>query len=401
MTILCKPMSEMAPKVHLRNNIVVASGGSTTAATFEGADISVTTDATLKNTYFVEEDFLQELTVSNASGNTDITGYPTLARNDDYEGLDEVILNRGDYKKRLNLNFATYTGPDVKQVTGITEDETYLRYSYEWLAALINAGGDSAVYSGASRNAECWLAGEDLTGIPYWNSSGGPQRNGVLIASRYLAGANHWPIAVGATVVFKKSDGSNVTRTVIGASEIGTGAGDLRICVLDSDVPAGIKVYPVAGRWLMNAVSADSYFDVFHQYCGIFINRNRDASFIHHCAYEAFSKPKSSHIIGGVAVTDAVTTIMLDAAWPINKLPEFLALYSKRIDPNYGDSGSGILVRVASGLAAASVFTSGNGGPFFDEAYVNACIASARLDAIARGTTPPLQTVTVATDPTA
>lgn len=400
MSIHCKPMTAMAPKVHLRTGYAV-TGGISTSGTFEGATIATKTGATLKNFYIVEDDFLHDYTVSNASGNTDITAHPTLTRADDYEGADVVTLTRGSYKKQLNLNFTTDTGADAKQVTGITEADTYLRYSYEWLAALHAAGGNAAVYSGATRNAECWLAGEDLTGIPYSNTSLGAQGNGVPIASQYLAGVNHWPIQVGAEVTWKLADGSDVKRTVIGVSETGTGAGDLRIAALSSPLPAGIKVYPVAGRWLAKATgSAPGYFDTVTQYCGVFINRNRDVSFVHKCDHSSLPWPKVNHTIASTSITNAMTTFYIDAAFPENKLPEFSALSSIRIDPNYGDSGAAILVKVAGGLAAASVFTSGTGGPFFDEVYINACIASARLDAIARGNgTPALQTVTVAPSP--
>lgn len=357
----------------------------------------------MKNFYLVEDDFLHDYTVSNVSGNTDLTNYPKLARAGKYEGADVVTITRGNYKRQLNLNFTLATGAEAKQVAGITEADTYLRYSYEWLAALHAAGGDAAVYNGATRNPDCWLAGEDLTGIPYSNTSGGPQRNGAPIASQYLAGVNHWPIEVGAEVTWKLADGTEVKRTVIGVSETGTGAGDLRIAALSSPLPAGIKVYPVAGRWLAKATgSAPGYFDTVTQYCGVFINRNRDASFVHKCDHSGLQWPKVSHTIAGASVLNALTTFYIDASFPENKLPEFAALSSIRINPNTGDSGAAIFVKVAGGLAVASVFTSGTGGPFFDEAYSNALIASARLDAIARGNgTPALQTVIVAPDPTA
>jgi len=402
MIIQSKPMSEVAPQVHLRQATTVA-GGSAAADTYEGAEISVTTGGIAKNSYLVEEDFFQELTASNASGNTDITAYPTLTRADDYEGADVVMLQRGAYKRQLNLNFTTSGGDDVSAVTGITEDETYLRYSYEWLAAMLAAGGDAAVYSGATRNADCWLAGEDLTGIPYHNTTLGSCGNGLTIATQYVAGVNHFPVSVGAEYTWKLADGTEVKRTVIGVSETGTGAGDLRIAALSSPLPAGVKIYPVAGRWLAQATGSEpGYFDTATQYCGVFINQNRDASFVHKCDHSNIRWPKVNHTIAGISVSNALTTFYIDAAFSENKLPEFLALYAKRINPNTGDSGAGILVKVAGGLAAASVFTSGTGGPFFDEAYVNACIASARLDAISRGNgTPTLQTVTVAPDPTA
>lgn len=396
-TIICKPMTEMSPQVRLRSSNVVSSGGSAATSTFGGATITTTTGATLKNVYFAEESFFQQLTAANDSGNTDLTDFPNLTRVGNYTGTDEVILSRGIYKKKLLLNYQTLGGEAVKAATGIDAAETYLRYCYEWLAA---KSGTAAVYSGEDRDAGCWLADEDLTGIPYSNSTGGAQRNGVLIADNYLAGAHHWPIAVGATVTFKKADGSDVTRTVIGVSETGVGPGDLRICALSGTNPAGIKVYPVASRWVMGAVSNGASWDIAPQYCAVFINRNRDASFIHECFPEALSYAKKTATIGGVTVTDFLFDARLDAAWPENKLPEFLALSTKRIDPNYGDSGSGILVPVAGGLAAVATFGSPQGAPFLDEAFVNACIASARLDAIERGTTPPLQTVTVAPDPT-
>lgn len=400
MTIVCKPMRDVSPQVELAQSNVVISGGSVATTTFLGAEITTTISASFRNVYQVKEDFFQQITAANSSGNTNVSDYPILQRVGNYNGPDEVTLERGNYKKRLTLNFSTFTGATIKQSSAIAAAETYLRYSYEWLAAKIVAGGAAAVYSGASRNAGCWLAGEDLTGIPFSNSTGGAQRNGVLIANNYLAGAHHWPIEVGATVTFKKADGSDVTRTVVGVSETGPGPGDLRICALSGTNPAGIKVYPVAGRWIMGAISSGANWDISPQYCGIFINRNRDASFIHECFPESVSYAKKTATIGGVTVSNFLFDARLDAAWASNKLPEFLALYSKRIDPSYGDSGSAILVPVTGGLAAVATFGSPQGAPFLDEYFVNACIVSARLDAISRGTTPPLQTVTVAPDPT-
>lgn len=397
MTIRLKPMSEVAPRVYLRR-VLAATVGSTSTETFGGALITIRDGGTAKNSYIVEEDFFQELIVSNDSGNTDISEYPILTRVADYEGEDVVILQRGKYKKRLNLEFLTYVANDIIESSEIDPADSYLRYSYEWLAA---KSGVAAVYSGGNRNEGCWLSDEDLTGIPYSNTTGGPQRNGLLIADNYLAGANHYPIAVGANVTFKKADNTEVTRTVIGVSETGTGAGDLRICALSGTNPAGVKVYPVAGRWLLNAVSDGNNFNTYQQLFGVFVNRNRDASFLHLCHPFNVPRAKESCTIAGIAVTDVMTDMTFDALTPLWRVEEYATLSSLRINPNYGDSGSGILVPVASGLAAASVFSSGIGGPFFDEDFVNACIASARLDAISRGhASTPLQTVTVATDPT-
>lgn len=381
-SIICKPSAEVAPQVHLRNRLDV-TGSEPVTDTFRNAEITIIDGGTAVNYYFVEEDFFQDLTVSNESGNSDISGYPTIRRNDSYEGEDSILLQRGDFKRRLNLAYSTQSADGAKASTGIADGDNYLRYSTEWLASVID--GNSAVYSGTSRNPSCWLAGEDLTGIPYSNTSGGSQKNSGMISPRHLPGVKHFQMEVGTVLTFP--DGS--TRTIIGVSDP---VGDALMYLINADISAGTKVYPVPGRWLFITSESGVSFTTASQFVGVFVNRNRDASFVRVCDYESDSSPK----IDGDGFADCATTIRFDALWPEQIIPEFSSLSAYRIAPNTGDSGSAIFFKVADGLALGAVFTSGLGGPFMDEDFANALIVSADSNAgISTG-----YTVTVSPDPT-
>ncbi|MCX6766874.1 MAG: cadherin domain-containing protein [Candidatus Moranbacteria bacterium] len=104
------------------------------------------------------------------------------------------------------------------------------------------------------KNASVWTnrgsSALDLTGQSPWNSTGGYTRSGTLISPRHIAFANHYPIANGATVVFIDADNNIVSRTLQNQTAIaGT---DIKIGVLDSDVPANIAYYPIISIDQMN-----------------------------------------------------------------------------------------------------------------------------------------------------
>jgi hypothetical protein len=391
MIIDCKTITETAPNVILRRRPVDPTG-SATASDFRGAEIETYSGGEASFSYYVDEQTLQTNIVSNASGNTDISAYPLLTRVGDFDGMDTVLLTRGDFTRPLNLNFETTPISNAKSSVGITVAETYLRHSFEWLADMLDTQGEAAVYTGATRNAECWLD-EDLTGIPYSNSSGGAQKNSAMITPRHLPGVLHYSMAVGDSVTFP--DGS--VRTIIGVSTSTAATGDALMYAISAAVTAGTKVYPVAGRWLF-VTDENGTFETSSQFVGVYVNRNRDASFVRVCDYESSNYAK----VTGDGFADCITTIRFNALWPEQILPEFTAYDSYRIAPDTGDSGSAIFVPVADGLALASCFTSPLAGPFWDEDFVNALIVSANDDAVANGFTRPTDyTVTVAADPTA
>lgn len=391
MTIICKPSSDIAPQVHLLESYT-STGGTNVPGTFRDAQINTATGSTRKNKYYVSEDFLQTLTITNSSGNSDIANYPDIVRNGIFQGNDAVLLQRGDYIRQLNLNYITDTDANVVSSTGIKSGSNYLRYSTEWLASVIN--GNSSVYSGTSLNPLCWLAGEDLTGIPYSNTNGGQngfQKNSGMITPRHLPGVDHFRMPVGTVLTF--SDGS--TRTIIGVSN---NYQDALMYVLNANVSAGTKVYPVPGRWLFNISESGGFFTQASQFVGVFVNQFRIASFVRVCDFESSLKPSYD----GTGFTDCATVIRFNTSFPDSIIPEFSAMSAFYYNPINGDSGSAIFFKVASGLALGSVLTNTGTGPFMDEDFANALIVSANDNAVANGhARPPDYTVTVAPDPTA
>lgn len=391
MTIICKPSSEISPQVHLLESST-STGGTSTPSIFRNAQIATITGSTAKNFYFVSEDFIQTLTKTNPSGNSIIANYPTISRNGVFQGTDTVLLQSGDYIRQLNLNYTTITNATVVVSTGIKSGSNYLRYSTEWLASVIN--GNSSVYSGTSLNPSCWLAGEDLTGIPYSNTNGGQngsQKNSGMITPRHLPGVEHFKMSVGTVLTF--SDGS--TRTIIGRS---APYGDALMYVLNANVSAGTKVYPVPGRWLFNISESGGLFTQASQFVGVFVNQFRTASFLRVCDFQSGTVQGSS----GTGFTNCPYEIRFDAWFYEQIIPEFTAMSAFYYGAIPGDSGSAIFFKVASGLALGSVFSSSLGGPFMDEDFANALIVSANDNAVANGhARPPDYTVTVAPDPTA
>lgn len=388
MTIICKPSSDIAPQVHIEKSYI-ATGGTATPGIFRNAQISTITGSTAKNFYLVTEDFFQDLTITNSSGNSDITGYPTIQRNGDFQGIDTALLQRGDYIRQLNLNYTTVTNETIVVSTGIVSGSNYLRYSTEWLASVIN--GNQSVYSGTSLNPSCWLAGEDLTGIPYSNTDGGFEKNSGMITPRHLPGVEHFKMPVGTVLTF--SDGS--TRTIIGRS---APYGDALMYVLNANVSAGTKVYPVPGRWLFNISESGGLFTQASQFVGVFVNQFRNASFLRVCDFEPGTVQGSS----GSGFTNCPYEIRFDAAFYQQIIPEFSAMSAFYYGAIPNDSGSAIFFKVASGLALGSVFSGSSVGPFMDEDFANALIVSANDNAVVNGfARPPDYPVTVAADPTA
>ncbi|MGB7157114.1 MAG: hypothetical protein WBD40_03545 [Tepidisphaeraceae bacterium] len=103
------------------------------------------------------------------------------------------------------------------------------------------------------RNASAWCADLDLTCISPWNGSGGVRQAGTLVSPRHLVNAEHYPYGPGTVVRFVTHGNQVFSRTVTAAVNVGppnsTDAydSDVRVCLLDSDVPASIsfaKVLP-------------------------------------------------------------------------------------------------------------------------------------------------------------
>lgn len=106
------------------------------------------------------------------------------------------------------------------------------------------------------RNTNCWAYDLDLTAISPWNSYSANLRAGTLISPRHIVFAAHYPIPNGSTIRFVKQDNTVVERTLSNQTQVGST--DIKIGVLDSDVPAGIsfaKVLPSGHASYMPGIS--------------------------------------------------------------------------------------------------------------------------------------------------
>ena len=95
------------------------------------------------------------------------------------------------------------------------------------------------------RNPDCWAADIDLTGISPWNQTGGHRRAGTLISPRHIAFANHFQISPASgnnEIVFVTNQNVTVTRHVVATMHV---AADIRIGLLDADVPSTIGFHKV------------------------------------------------------------------------------------------------------------------------------------------------------------
>ena len=104
------------------------------------------------------------------------------------------------------------------------------------------------------RSRTCWAGDFDLSSVAVYNSVGmelstnsccpwerATRRAGTLISPRHVVYANHYPIALGAKFRFVAKNNTVVTRTLYDSIRVGDT--DLRLGVLDSNVPANLIHY--------------------------------------------------------------------------------------------------------------------------------------------------------------
>jgi hypothetical protein len=148
---------------------------------------------------------------------------------------------------------------DVYQEPPPATLDAHLAASLDGYAA---AGGTLPVFSSVTqgtsytRSATCWLRALDWTGVSPWNSTGESERGGTAISPRHIVFANHFPIANGATVKFVTANNTIVERTLVNQQQIGST--DIRVGLLNSDLPPTIKFYKLLPDYLF-----ESIFDAF------------------------------------------------------------------------------------------------------------------------------------------
>jgi hypothetical protein len=96
-----------------------------------------------------------------------------------------------------------------------------------------------------TQNTQFLYSGFDWSGIAIWNSySNSNQRGVTAISPRHVLMANHFPVPNGTTVRFMGNNGVIVNRTVISSSQPIVNQ-DIRIGVLNSDLPSSVIFYPI------------------------------------------------------------------------------------------------------------------------------------------------------------
>ncbi|MDP1625001.1 MAG: peptidoglycan-binding protein [bacterium] len=111
-----------------------------------------------------------------------------------------------------------------------------------------------------TRNTSVWTEDIDWTGLSPWNSTAYGQRAGTLISPRHIIFATHYPIGVGAEVIFVTANNTVVSRTMTASQSIGST--DIRVGILDSDVPETIAYYPIMTYDQMKAYLSPVYIPI-------------------------------------------------------------------------------------------------------------------------------------------
>lgn len=280
----------------------------------------------------------------------------------------------------------------------------------------------TAQAGGIARNANCWAADFDFSGVPVTHLFGGFWGGGAMITSRHLACSYHYAPSnkVGTVLRFVGSDGTVVTRTIIAQSTgsnlppVGLGlsnpawpdVGDVNVYLLNAAVPASVKVYPVVGNWMWKNVSAPFQIDG----AGPFL-RNR------HLYYSCITTNQSRHIKTAFTAytstnqptfSEPYETFEINGrewqsnpdAWAIWSIGESYYYHPDfRSNAIEGDSGSPVFLPYADkSMALFSFMTFPTSGGSIYAAKMNAMI----LDADANASPPAATglTVTVAPDPT-
>jgi hypothetical protein len=321
-----------------------------------------------------------------------------LTRNIGIDQSVEALFSNttGTTVRRLNFN-TLGAGVLETEVLGAVPD-SYLEFSSAIVDALLTSGGSTAVYdTSGNRNMASWWPHSAMTGVPFTTSQSPTSGRfcGPAITKRHLLTANHFAPSIGTIVTWKTASNIAVTSTVIGGAACGWS--DLRVVVLDSDLPDSITPFAIPGPWF-GAATGNL---LCMQHCGIFQNQSRVAGYAHAAQLSDGAVLETAPIAwSGLNSSDfRPAEQLISTVFESVMLPDFVA-YSNDFQHFgiTGDSGLGWFIPISSGAwAVAGAFQSPFGSPRLYEAVVNACITAADTAAgVSTG-----YTVTVAPDPTA
>jgi len=117
------------------------------------------------------------------------------------------------------------------------------------------------------RSTTCWAKNIDTSPISVWNNGGGYAEPlnaggfggvGTLISPRHILLASHFYIKNGKKLIFVAMDNTCYIRTL--SNSLRVGSSDIRIGLLDSDLPANVSFCKIASKALCNQPTLDNKF---------------------------------------------------------------------------------------------------------------------------------------------
>jgi hypothetical protein len=118
-----------------------------------------------------------------------------------------------------------------------------------------------------TRSTTCWAKNIDTSPISVWNNGGGYAEPlnaggfggaGTLISPRHILLANHFYIKNGKKLIFVAMDNTCYIRTL--SNSLRVGSSDIRIGLLDSDLPANVSFCKIASQALCNQPTLENKF---------------------------------------------------------------------------------------------------------------------------------------------
>lgn len=353
-------------------------------------------------------------------------------------GVGVIQIDEGFYKVTKNLDFRAMSGADVvsAKFAGYAPD-TLGEYTLNCILSKITTGEDVSYYNGNTfaectanggiqRNANCWGADYDLSGVAVSHIYNGFWGGGTMITPRHALVTNHYEPRnrVGETIKFCTPDNQVISRTIIsqttgsavrnpnGAGNIVIPVGDSCVLLLNEDVPSNIKKYKIRGDWTssmqLKRVTQThlAEYDTQQSFAIISTNQNRKLviGMTHEISIESVNgktvnayyplDSESISIGNGISYikNERLTNLNANQLWP-NEY-DYLAPYYANVI--VGDSGSPCFIPTQDNdLILFGLYTYPDRGASFNESQLNAMIFDTDHNAnVSTG-----YTVTVAEDP--
>jgi hypothetical protein len=343
-------------------------------------------------------------------------------------GFGEVlILNKQGASSVVRFSLAATGSTVTYDLTGFRVG-TVGKGGFDLIEERLALGGDLLYYNGSSfsacqaqeggiqRNASCWGADWDLSGVAiqhlYANFNGG----GCLVTSRHYVASNHYEpgIKIGSVLKFLGNNGTIYTRTILAQTtghtvrgEIANpvyNIGDMVVFLLSAPATGemdNLAVYPIAGDWLVKSAfiedNGDGTADYSFEWSYPIITTNQYRHLLFATCNSISSGFSVNYPLGQINIDGVMVNQSAETVAYLHHGPAYAGYPDKKSNAVIGDSGSVWFLPLADGsLVAFSHYTTPASGPLWRPSVINALILE--VDAQVGVTTG--LTVTVAPDPT-